>query len=141
MRGYSIMVGEADAQRLRGLLATRQRSSARDSAHLEELRTELERALVLAAEELPAGVVAMDSRVRVLDLESGQRHEYELVYPADADPAAGRVSVLAPLGTALLGFREGDLVHWRMPGGLRRLQIERVHRPRCSSAPSVASMQ
>ena len=121
-----IVVAEADARRLRGLLAARRESTAHDEAHLQELESELERAIVVSREAVPAQVVSMDSAVSVLDLASGQRREYTLVYPADADLAAGRISVLAPLGTALLGYREGDEIEWLMPGGLRRLRIERV---------------
>jgi regulator of nucleoside diphosphate kinase len=120
------MVGEPDAQRLRGLLAARRLSAWRDEAHLDELESELERAVLVAADAVPADVVVMDSEVHVLDLASGERRGYTLVYPADADPATGRISVLAPLGTALLGYREGDEVEWLMPGGLRRLRIVKV---------------
>jgi regulator of nucleoside diphosphate kinase len=87
---------------------------------------ELDRALVLAPGEMPANVVTMHAVVRVLDLQSGERQELVLVSPAEADVKARRISVLAPLGTALLGYREGDEVEWLMPGGLRRLRIERV---------------
>jgi regulator of nucleoside diphosphate kinase len=95
---------------------------------LHELASELERALLLTREAIPADVVVMDSRIHVLDVASGERREYTLVYPVDANPAAGRISVLAPLGTAMLGYREGDEVEWLMPGGLRRLRIEKVRR-------------
>jgi regulator of nucleoside diphosphate kinase len=122
----SIIVAEADARRLRGLLAARRASSLRDEAHLHELASELERAVLVAREEIPAEVVTMDSVVRVLDLSSGERREYTLVYPAEANLDAGRISVLAPLGTALLGYREGDELEWLMPGGLRSLRIEKV---------------
>jgi regulator of nucleoside diphosphate kinase len=122
----SIVVAEADARRLRGLLAARRASSLRDEAHLHELASELERAVLVAREEIPAEVVTMDSVVRVLDLSSGERREYTLVYPAEANLDAGRISVLAPLGTALLGYREGDELEWLMPGGLRSLRIEKV---------------
>jgi len=121
-----IVVAEADARRLRGLLAARRESAPHDEAHLLELESELERALVVSRDAVPAQVVAMDSAVSVLDLASGERREYTLVYPADANAAVGRISVLAPLGTALLGYREGDELEWMMPGGLRRLRIERV---------------
>lgn len=123
-----IIVAETDAQRLRGLLAAHDNSAERDAPHLSELASELERALLLASDAMPADIVVMNCRARVLDLGSGERREYTLTYPADADPASGRVSVLAPLGTALLGYREGDEVEWRMPGGLRRLRIEKVWR-------------
>lgn len=122
----SIVVAEADARRLRGLLAARRESTLRDEAHLHELEAELERAVLVARHEIPAEVVTMDSVVSVLDLFSGERGEYTLVYPAEANLAAGRISVLAPLGTALLGYREGDELEWLMPGGLRFLRIEKV---------------
>ena len=122
----SIVVAEADARRLRGLLTARRESTLRDGAHLHQLETELERAVLVARHEIPADVVTMDSVVSVLDLFSGERGEYTLVYPADANLAAGRISVLAPLGTALLGYREGDELEWLMPGGLRWLRIEKV---------------
>jgi regulator of nucleoside diphosphate kinase len=121
-----IVVADADARRLRGLLAARRESTPHDEAHLQELESELERAIVVARDAVPAKVVAMDSAVSVRDLASGQRRDYTLVYPADADPAAGRISVLAPLGTALLGYSEGDELEWQMPGGVRRLRIEKV---------------
>lgn len=129
MAPRGIVVVEADAHRLRGLLAARRNSALRDAAHLEELAFELERASLLTEDAVPDDVVVMDSRVQVLDLTSSERREYTLVYPADSDLAAGRISVLAPLGTALLGYREGDDVEWLMPGGLRRLRIEKVRRP------------
>jgi regulator of nucleoside diphosphate kinase len=126
MRRPTIVVREIDARRLRGLLAARRDSTLRDEAHLDELESELERALLVSADAVPPDVVVMDSAVCVLDLANDERREFTLVYPAEADPRVGRISVLAPLGTALLGFREGDEVEWLMPGGLRRLRIEQV---------------
>lgn len=128
MRQAPITITTGDAARLRGLLAARS-STGRDHEHLEQLQEELERALVLEAEAAPPGVVAMHSRVLLLDLESGARHDVTLVYPVEADVSAGRISVLAPLGTALVGYREGDEIRWRMPGGLRRLRLEKVFAP------------
>jgi len=71
-------------------------------------------------------VVTLHAAVRVRDLESGERQELTLVSPREADVSAGRISVLAPLGTALIGYRQGDVVERLMPGGLRRLLIEEV---------------
>lgn len=129
MRNRSIVVTESDARLLRALLAARAEKSKRDQEHLKELSSELERALVLESGQVPADVITMRTRVRVLDLTSGERREFVLVFPMDADLAANRISVLAPLGTALLGYREGDEVEWVMPGGLRRLLVERVFQP------------
>lgn len=127
MRQTPILVSESDADRLRALLGARD-ESAHDQAHLHELEAELERAIVRLAEEVPADVITMQARVRVRDLATGREDEYTLVLPAEADIGARRISVLAPLGTALLGYREGDEVEWRMPGGLRRLAIVKVSR-------------
>lgn len=125
MRDRPIVIAESTARMLRGLLTTRA-ATRHDQEHLQELGVELDRAVVLAPDEMPADVVTMHAAVHVLDLESGERQELVLVGPAEADVKARRISVLAPLGTALLGYREGDEVEWLMPGGLRRLRIEHV---------------
>jgi regulator of nucleoside diphosphate kinase len=113
-------------QRLRQLLRALARTPARDRAHLASLAEELDRAIVVNAAEPPAKVIGMRTRVRVRDLDSGQRLDYTLVYPSEADVQSNRVSVLAPLGTALLGYGVGDQIEWEMPGGVRRLLIERI---------------
>lgn len=129
MREYPIIVTDRDSIRLRGLLGAQSPASFRDQAHLSQLRSELERALVLAADEVPSGVITIDSLVRVVDLDSGKRSVLTLVLPHEADVAQRRISVLAPIGTALLGFRAGDDVEWVMPGGVRRLHVEHVRQP------------
>ena len=127
MRNRQVVVTQRDAARLRTLLSSYARS-ARDEEHVEELALEVERAIVVEPEQIPPGVVTMHARVRVLDLATGERRALVLVYPTESDIAANRVSVLAPLGSALLGYHEGDEVEWQMPGGLRRLRIESVAR-------------
>ncbi len=86
----------------------------------------LDGAVVLPPGEIPADVVTMDSVVRLTDLEAGTRGTYTLVYPGRADFRAGRLSVLAPVGTALLGRREGDVVEGAGPAGPRRFRIDAV---------------
>lgn len=121
-----IVLSKQDLLRLRALLGTYASLSAMDRENLLDLRDEIERAAIVEMEQLPADVVTLDSSVRVRDIETNLRTTYQLVLPSQANLANGRVSVLAPLGTALLGFREGDEVEWTMPGGLRRLRIEAV---------------
>ena len=125
MRNRPIVINRTDAARLRDLLAARARVE-RDQDHLHELQSELERARIAEADEVSDDVISIHARVDVLDLTSGERRELTLVLPRESDPGAGRISVLAPLGTALLGYRTGDEVEWLMPGGLRRLRIEAV---------------
>ena len=71
---------------------------------------------LVASPAVPPTVVTMYSQVLVADEASGARMKIALCYPADADPVAGFISVLAPLGTALLGLRVGDVAHWTGPG-------------------------
>jgi regulator of nucleoside diphosphate kinase len=128
-----------DMLRLRQLLAVAGDSSDLDRVHLEMLRRELDRAVVVNAEETPADVITMGTQVRVRDVGTGRRHDYTLVYPWEADLALGRVSVLAPLGTALIGHRSGDDFVWAMPGVVRRLRIEQVlHQPEAARRAGVA---
>jgi regulator of nucleoside diphosphate kinase len=134
MRGQPIVITRLDAARLRELVAARA-GTPRDQVHLEELAGELERARIAEAADTPPDLIGLDSRVRLLDMASGRHQELTLVLPRESDPGAGRISVLAPLGTALIGYRAGDVVEWRMPGGLRRMRIENVWREAAAADP------
>jgi regulator of nucleoside diphosphate kinase len=127
-RNDRIIVTRSDLKRLRGILGSHSKS-VRDTEHLLDLSDGLDRAQVVSEGEMPSDVVTLQSQVRVRDRETGMVSNYTLVSPAQADLSSGRVSVVAPLGTALLGYREGDEVEWQMPGGVRRLWIERVMQP------------
>jgi len=95
----------------------------------EQLRNELDRAIVVSAEAVPADVVTMGSRVRYVDEATGERCTVTIVYPADADDAKGRISVLTPVGAALLGLSTGQVIEWQFPdGGRRRLRVQSVLR-------------
>ncbi|MCC7462824.1 MAG: GreA/GreB family elongation factor [Gammaproteobacteria bacterium] len=127
MRKPAILVTEADMVRLHALLAAQHREGDdRDQEHIEALRAELAAAAIIESNEVPADIVTLNSRVGVRDLERDTHALYTLVPPVDADAAAGRLSVLAPLGTAILGRRAGDEIHLRSPTGLRRLRLERL---------------
>ena len=68
----------------------------------------------------------MNSTVRLRDVRSSETDTYTLVYPQHANIAEGKLSVLAPIGTAILGYRVGDLVQWQVPSGLVRFKIEEL---------------
>jgi regulator of nucleoside diphosphate kinase len=106
-----------------------------DSEHLLALEDELDRAEVLASSEPPQDVVAMNSWVTFTDMDTGTRHEYQVVFPRDANLTENRISVLAPIGTAVLGYAVGHEIEWKVPGGVRRLRIEDV----AHDAPRVAA--
>ncbi len=106
---------------------------------LQRLRGEIERASVLPVADFPPDVVRIGSFVEVLDLTDGETARYVLSFPEHAEITSGRLSVFAPLGTALLGFPAGHEFTWEMPGGPRRLRILSVTPPESASAPRHAA--
>jgi regulator of nucleoside diphosphate kinase len=125
MKGKSVVITEADFDRLSGLV---QSPKARISygAPAASLEQELRAGEVIAPMSVPRGIVTMNSKVRVRDLETHEREIYTLVYPRDADIIDGRISVLAPLGRALLGAKVGAVVIVDAPAGVRKIKIERI---------------
>ena len=121
-----IRITAADRDRLEALVAGQSQQHGASQDPLEALEREIDRALVVSSQEVSPDVVTMNSRVLVRDLDAGAPMELTLVYPLGANSRIGRVSVLAPIGMALLGYRAGDTVVWRVPSGMRRLRIERV---------------
>lgn len=97
-----------------------------DIAYLNSLREELDRAVVVLPERMPPDIVTMNSQVLLKDLSSGEEMDYVLVFPENADVAEGRISVVAPIGAAILGRRVGDTIQVRVPAGTRRMRIERL---------------
>jgi regulator of nucleoside diphosphate kinase len=126
MIGRRIHVTEEDMTTLRDLVRAKRGSASRDQDHLAELDRELDRADVIEAMDIEPDVVTMHSTVRVRDLDSGASTVYTLVFPGDADVKRRRISVLAPIGTALIGYRVGDRIRFRTPGGSRHLEVADV---------------
>jgi regulator of nucleoside diphosphate kinase len=93
---------------------------------LRMLQEELERACVVAPEEVPSDVVTMNSKVQVREMTSGEKTTYTLVFPDQADIEQGKISVVAPIGTAMLGQRVGDEFEWQVPAGPVRLRVDEV---------------
>src|SRR5690606_23508448 len=98
-----------------------------DTAGIDRLEEELADSAEVAPEAVSRDVVTMNSRVTLKDLTSGKEITCTLVFPQDADSVQNRVSVLAPLGMAILGYRVGDTISWAMPHGVRELKIEAIH--------------
>ncbi len=126
MRKRAIHITDFDMQRLRQLLEGTRLWNKKDRFYLEKLEEELDRAIQVSSREVPPDVVTMNSEVLVRDLDTGKEMTYRLVFPGDADIEQGKISILAPVGTALIGFRTGDTVEWKVPSGVRRLRVERV---------------
>lgn len=109
----SLIVSRLDCERLDALLD----SPPAAGLDTRGLRDELDRADIVEPGQIPADVITMNSVIRFLDEDKGTEREMTLVYPRDADGRAGRVSVLAPVGSALLGLRVGAAIAWPLPGG------------------------
>lgn len=110
-----IVLSRFDQERLERLL-----EKVGPRADLDALREEIERAEVVEPEAVPANIVTMNSIVRFVDEESGRESEVELVFPGHADVESNRISVLAPIGSALLGLSTGASIDWPLPNGRRR---------------------
>ncbi len=117
-----IQMTEADHQRLVTLIDSWPGDRDRDA--IEALANELDRAEVVPIERLAGSVVTMNSRVVFEDLETGAAREVVLVYPHASDVERARISVLAPVGSALLGLSVGQTIDWPLPRGqVKRLRI------------------
>lgn len=133
MNSSPIYVGKYDYSNLRRMLAIGLHSN--DSDALSTLSRKLERAVVVDADAIQSDTVAMDSCVEFEDLATGEVEECVLVFPEREDSLLKRISVLSPIGTALIGRRLGDVVCWRTPAGIRQLRVQRVTHARRSSLP------
>lgn len=126
MKIRSIVVTDADMDRLSRLIRALQHSLFRDQPQLDSLDQALQNAEVRPPNRIPKSIVRMNFSIRVRDCDTQKAEVYTLAFPDDANMSRGRISVLAPVGIALLGRRKGDLIKVRVPGGIRRLRIEQV---------------
>lgn len=118
----TIHITRPDMHRLRTLIES-MKTSRED---LKALGAELDQARLLSASEIPPDVITMNSTAELRDLEDGELMTYTLVFPGKANVDEGLISVLAPIGTAMLGHRSGDEFEWHVPGGAIRLRVEKV---------------
>ena len=122
----NIYITEPDYNRLSALIEKTREGNGVDRQYLNKLEAELDRAEIVDAKEIPANVITMRSTVRLKDLVSGEENTYSLVFPTEADFSQGKISVLAPIGTAILGYKSGDTIEWTVPSGLRRLKVDKI---------------
>lgn len=121
-----IHITSQDKDRLEDVLAEVAVADPRKHGDLNALRDELERAVIVDPKAVPNDVITMNSRADLLDLESGENVTFTLVFPADANVEEDKISVLAPIGAGMLGYRVGDEFAWNVPAGVRRMRVTRV---------------
>lgn len=110
----AIIINEFDAERIDRLL---EQPAYANSPVANALNDELDRAQMYAPEAMPHDVVSMNSQVRFRDLTTGEERVRTLVFPAQMTDSSSQLSVMAPVGAALLGLRTGSTIHWELPGG------------------------
>jgi regulator of nucleoside diphosphate kinase len=122
-----IHITTQDKQRLEDLLIEVEASDPRKHGDLKALKEELHRAVIVNPKDVAGDVITMNSRAEMRDLETGETVAFTLVFPSEADVDKEKISVLAPIGAGMLGYRVGDEFQWNVPGGLRRMKVTQVY--------------
>jgi regulator of nucleoside diphosphate kinase len=123
----SIVITQTDYERLKGVLQTYGGTSPNEKKSINSLQKDLERAKKVASEKIAAEVVTMNSKIRVRNVSTNKTIDMTLVYPKDANLKEQKVSILAPVGAAVLGYSIGDTITWQMPTGTSELKIEAIY--------------
>jgi len=121
-----IYITSNDQQRLLELLEIAKSIHFRDRGDLIGLEAELKRAIIVDAKEVPTDVITMNSQADLVDLDTGEKVTFTVVFPHNANVDEGRISVLAPLGAAMLGYRTGDEFEWKVPYGTRQFKVTKI---------------
>ena len=126
MAENTIYITQIDANRIRELQRISKYTSYCNNPTLEKLVGELGRAMNVESKNIPPDVITMRSTAALVDLETGEKMIYTLVFPVDADLSQGRISILEPIGADMLGYRVGDTFECDTPHGKRRIHIEKI---------------
>ena len=121
-----IVITRFDKERLEELIAVAEEFSDHGREDLHALVGELAIATVVSTKAVPPDVVTMNSKVVLRDVDTSEEMTYSLVFPKNADIDVGAISILAPVGTAILGYSEGDVIEWPVPSRTRRIRIEKI---------------
>ncbi len=126
MATRKLYITEFDKSRLEELIGVAEEFGDQDRKDLDSLAKELADAEVVSPKNVPADVVTMNSKVALRDVNTSEEMIYRLVFPSEANIDEGAISILAPVGTAILGYAKGDIVEWPVPSGVRRIRIEDI---------------
>jgi regulator of nucleoside diphosphate kinase len=122
-----LVLRKDDYRLLISYLNNTRRQSTFDKRNAEELNTELKKAVLVSDHDFPNDVVGLNSKVRIK--ADGKKEEMELmiVTPDRANIKEKKISIMAPIGTALIGFRQGQKVKWKVPSGNKTFTILEVN--------------
>jgi len=121
-----IYITDNDMKRLKELIMVAREFGEEDEKYLRELEGELAKSKIVKSQDIPNNVITMNSKVRLQDINTQEENIYRLVFPDNADLSQGKISILAPIGTALLGYKVGDVFEWEVPAGIVKLKVEEI---------------
>jgi regulator of nucleoside diphosphate kinase len=121
-----IYITDFDMKRFKWLSSNSHKFDDMDKKHVYDLEMELKNAVIVEPKDIPSDVVTMNSKFRIKDLETNEETVYTLVFPFDADLEQNKLSILAPIGVAVIGYKLGDIIEWDVPAGKRRIKIEEI---------------
>ncbi|TGL40362.1 nucleoside diphosphate kinase regulator [Leptospira perdikensis] len=114
-----------DYERLKSMIQEYTKRNKMD-ANVKDLLGEMERAQKVDSQKIPSNFVTMNSVIEIKNLEELEFQEFRLVFPEDANTNENKISILAPMGTAILGYKIGDVIQWKVPGGENQFQITNI---------------
>ena len=126
MNNGEIFITRYDMDRLRDLIEAVSKYRGKIKSELDALEKELDRGKIVDAKNIPADVITMNSAVQLVDIDSQKDLVFKLVFPSDANLEENKISILAPIGIALLGHRVGDIVEWEVPARKRKLKVKKM---------------
>lgn len=124
---HPIHITSRDMRLLENMVAEGDALRSAPRAELKALAEELQRAVVVHPRDVPGDVITMNSRAEMLDLDTGETVTFTLVFPSQANINEEKISVLAPIGAGMLGYRVGDEFEWQVPDGVRRMRVTQIH--------------
>jgi len=126
MTAKKIYITEFDLKRLKSLIREAREFSTEDETYLAQLEKELASGKVVDSKDVPPEVITMNTKLKLKDMETGEETVYQLVFPEHADLEDDKLSILAPIGTALLGYKKGDIIEWKVPAGTSHLLVKEI---------------
>lgn len=121
-----IYITDFDMKRFKWLSSNSHKFDDMYKKHIYDLGKELKNAVIVEPKNIPSDVVTMNSKFRIKDLETNEETVYTLVFPFDADLESNKLSILAPIGVAVIGYKLGDIIELNVPAGKRRIKIEEI---------------
>jgi len=122
----SICITSTDMERLESLLDFATPTNEIDLVNLERLEEELCQANIVEPEDIPLNIVTINSKVWLREIDSDHEIMFILVFPLEANLSEHKISILAPIGSAVIGRQTGDIIKWKAPGGIKRAKIRKL---------------